>query len=97
MIITTLDGNVRPKIKLPDNVSPTIQGRDFVIATVAAPTIIKEPEKPAATEEGAESATAEGDAPPAEGGAEGEAKTVSPDGEKEGKKEEGKTTSNRIT
>ena len=45
-------------IKLPENVSPTIQGRDFVVATVAAPTIIKEPEKPAeeATEEGAEGA-----------------------------------------
>ena len=33
-------------ISLPDNVAPTIQGRDFVIATVAAPTIVKEPEKP---------------------------------------------------
>ena len=43
-------------IKLPENVNPTIQGRDFVVATVAAPTIIKEPEKPAeeTTEEGAE-------------------------------------------
>jgi len=42
-------------IKLPENVSPTIQGRDFVIATVAAPTIVKEPEKPAEeTAEGAE-------------------------------------------
>jgi len=49
-------------IKLPENVTPTITGRDFVIATVAAPTIVKEPEKPA--EE-----TAEG----VEGGAEGEA------------------------
>ena len=40
---------------------PLIQGRDFVVATVAAPTIIKEPEKPAeeTTEEGAE-VTAEG-------------------------------------
>ena len=48
-------------IKLPENVTPTIQGRDFVIATVAAPTIVKEPEKPAeATTEGAEAATAEG-------------------------------------
>ena len=37
-------------IKLPENVNPTIQGRDFVIATVAAPTIVKEPEKPAETE-----------------------------------------------
>ena len=34
-------------IKLPENVVPAIQGRDFVVATVAAPTIIKEPEKPA--------------------------------------------------
>ena len=39
-------------INLPDNVKPTIQGRDFVIATVAAPTVVKEPEKPAETEEG---------------------------------------------
>ena len=50
-------------IKLPENVTPTITGRDFVIATVAAPTIVKEPEKPAEeTAEGAE-ATAEGEAP----------------------------------
>ena len=34
-------------ITLPENVNPTIIGRDFVIATVAAPTIMKEPEKPA--------------------------------------------------
>ena len=34
-------------IKLPENTLPTITGRDFVIATVAAPTIVKEPEKPA--------------------------------------------------
>ena len=39
-------------INLPDNVTPTIQGRDFVIATVAAPTVVKEPEKPADAEEG---------------------------------------------
>ena len=43
-------------INLPENVSPTIQGRDFVIATVAAPTIVKEPEKPAETAEGEEGA-----------------------------------------
>ncbi len=50
-------------IKLPENVSPTITGRDFVIATVAAPTIVKEPEKPVEeTAEGAEAA-AEGEAP----------------------------------
>tara|TARA_B100001250_G_scaffold404055_1_gene419443 strand:+ start:544 stop:1260 length:717 start_codon:yes stop_codon:yes gene_type:complete len=45
-------------INLPENVTPTIQGRDFVIATVAAPTVVKEPEKPAETAEGEE--TAEG-------------------------------------
>ncbi len=49
-------------IKLPDDVTPTITGRDFVIATVAAPTIVKEPEKPA--EETAETVEgAEGEAP----------------------------------
>ena len=45
-------------IKLDSEVSPTIQGRDFVIATLAAPTVMKEPEKPAEAEaaEGAEGA-----------------------------------------
>ena len=43
-------------VKLPDNVVPTITDRDFVVATVAAPTVIKEPEKPTeeTTAEGAE-------------------------------------------
>tara|TARA_B100001123_G_scaffold378590_1_gene446809 strand:+ start:263 stop:982 length:720 start_codon:yes stop_codon:yes gene_type:complete len=57
-------------IKLPENVTPTIQGRDFVIATVAAPTIVKEPEKPAEAEgeatEGEQAAT-EGEEKQAEG------------------------------
>ena len=44
-------------IKLPENVVPTIQGRDFVVATVASPTIVIEPEKPAE-----ESAVEEGEA-----------------------------------
>tara|TARA_B100000989_G_scaffold288034_1_gene258330 strand:- start:1689 stop:2417 length:729 start_codon:yes stop_codon:yes gene_type:complete len=46
-------------IKLDSEVSPTIQGRDFVIATLAAPTVMKEPEKPAEAEavEGAEGST----------------------------------------
>ena len=51
-------------VKLPENVIPTITDRDFVIATVASPTVMKEPEKPAegeATAEGAEGeTTAEG-------------------------------------
>ena len=52
-------------VKLPENVTPTIADRDFVIATVAAPTIVKEPEKPAeeVPAEGAEgevAATGEG-------------------------------------
>ena len=34
-------------IKLEEGVAPTIIGRDFVIATLAAPTVMKEPEKPA--------------------------------------------------
>ena len=42
-------------VKLNENVIPTITDRDFVIATVASPTVIKEPEKPAEGE-----ATAEG-------------------------------------
>ena len=60
-------------IKLDTEVSPTIQGRDFVIATLAAPTVMKEPEKPAEAEategaegaEGAEAAPADGDKPAA--------------------------------
>ena len=62
-------------VKLDSEVSPTIQGRDFVIATLAAPTVMKEPEKPAEAEaaegaegaEGAEAAAADGDKPAAEG------------------------------
>ena len=59
-------------VKLPDNVIPTITDRDFVVATVAAPTVIKEPQKPAeetaaegaegeAPAEGAEAAAKDGD------------------------------------
>ena len=59
-------------VKLPDNVIPTITDRDFVVATVAAPTVIKEPEKPAeetpaegaegeVPAEGAEAAAKDGD------------------------------------
>ena len=45
-------------VKLPENVVPTITDRDFVIATVAAPTVMKEPEKPTeAVAEGTEGET----------------------------------------
>ena len=61
-------------INLDSEVTPTITGRDFVIATLAAPTVMKEPEKPAeeeATEgeEGAEGVEAaeDGEKPAAEG------------------------------
>ncbi len=52
-------------VKLSEDVKPTISDRDFVIATVAAPTVIKEPEKPAEGEavegaEGSETPAAEG-------------------------------------
>ena len=60
-------------VKLPENVFPTILDRDFVVATVAAPTVIKEPEKPTeetpvegaegeAAAEGAEAASKDGEA-----------------------------------
>ena len=41
-------------INLDSEVKPTIQGRDFVIATLAAPTVMKEPEKPAEADAAAE-------------------------------------------
>ena len=43
-------------IKLDENVVPTIIGRDFVIATLAAPTVMKEPEKPVEAAEGEDAA-----------------------------------------
>ncbi len=77
-------------INLPENVTPTIQGRDFVIATVAAPTVVKEPEKPA---EAAEGEAAEG----AEATAEGSDKTPTDGDKAEGDKtkEEDKSSSDK--
>ena len=61
-------------VKLENDISPTITDRDFVIATVASPTIIKEPEKPAEGEAAAEGAEGEVPAEGAEAAAkEGEA------------------------
>ena len=70
-------------INLPENVKPTIQGRDFVIATVAAPTVFKEPEKPAE----AEAAEGTGEAEGAEGAA---ATSTEEGGEKPAEDEKGK-------
>ena len=75
-------------VKLPESVEPVITDRDFVIATVAAPTIIKEPEKPAEgeTAEGAEGeATTEGTESTTEAG--------SKEGDPTKKDEKGKETS----
>ena len=76
-------------IKLPENVHPTIQGRDFVVATLAAPTVIKEPEKPAEAAEGAE-ATGEEGATQATEGAEGDGKAPPADTAKSEKKDDAK-------
>ena len=61
-------------VKLNENVIPTISDRDFVIATVASPTVIKEPEKPAEGDAAAEGA--EGETP-----AEGAEATATKDGD----------------
>ena len=72
-------------VKLAENVVPTID-RDFVIATVAAPTVMKEPEKPAAetVAEGAEGET------PAEG-----VDAAGKDGETTKKDDKGKDASEK--
>ena len=75
-------------VKLPENVVPLITDRDFVIATVAAPTIIKEPEKPA---EGEAAEGAEGEA--AAQGAEGATETPGKEGEAAKREEKGKEAS----
>jgi len=53
-------------VKLEENIVPTISDRDFVIATVASPTVIKEPEKPAEGDAAAEGAEGEASAEGAE-------------------------------
>ena len=73
-------------VKLPENVSPTIADRDFVIATIAPPTILVEPEK---TEE----APVEGDVPAdaAESAAEGAVPEEGKDKSAKGLEDKGKT------
>ena len=72
-------------VKLEKDVTPTISDRDFVIATVAAPTVVKEPEKPAAEGETVEGA--EGETAAAEGG---EAAPQTKEGEQAKKDEKSK-------
>ena len=71
-------------VALPTNAELTITDRDFVVATIAAPTIVKEPEKPAE-----ETATegAEGETPAVEGA---ESAPPSKEGEAGKKDEKGK-------
>ena len=64
-------------IKLPDGVLPTIKDRDFTIATVAAPTVVKEPEP--AAEAAATETDANTEAKPAEGDKATEDKKDTPD------------------
>ncbi len=72
-------------VKLPQSTELTITDRDFVVATIAAPTIVKEPEKPA--EETAAEGTEGGEASTAEGG---EAPTPTKEGEAAKKDDKGK-------
>ena len=71
-------------VKLPEKVLPTITDRDFVIATVASPTVIKEPEKPAEGEVPAEGAEGETPADGAEATAKDGDKTKKDEKVKEG-------------
>lgn len=64
-------------IKLPDGVLPTIKDRDFTIATVAAPTVVKEPEP--AAEAAATETDADTETKPAEGDKATEDKKDTPD------------------
>ena len=87
--LTGLDIGASVKIssvKLPENTKPTITDRDFVVATIAPPTIVKEPEKPA--EEAAEGV--EGEAAATAEGAGAEGAGAAKDGEATKKEEKGK-------
>ena len=52
-------------VTLPDGVVPLITDRDFTVASVAAPTVVKEPETPT---EGESEGEGEGETPPEESG-----------------------------
>ena len=71
-------------VKLPENVVPTILDRDFVIATVASPTILVEPEKTeeVVAEDGAVTEGVEGAAEGTVVTEEGKEKTAKPSDDK---------------
>ena len=75
-------------VKLEENVLPTITDRDFVIATVASPTVMKEPEKPAEGDAAAESV--EGETP-----AEGAEAATAKDGDPAKKDDKSKDTAEK--
>jgi large subunit ribosomal protein L25 len=82
-------------VKLEGSVTPTITDRDFVIATVASPTVMKEPEKPADGEVAAEGAEGEVSAEGAEAAPKDGDATKKDDKSKEGadkKPDDKKTT-----
>ncbi|MFQ5959204.1 MAG: 50S ribosomal protein L25/general stress protein Ctc [Alphaproteobacteria bacterium] len=54
-------------ITLPPDCTPTITDRDFTVATIAAPTVIREEEEAAEAAEGEEAEAVEGEAPAEEG------------------------------
>jgi large subunit ribosomal protein L25 len=64
-------------VKLPEGAKPVISDRDFTIATIAAPTVVKEPEPAAAA---AGDAAAGDAAAPAEGGVAAAGDTKAADG-----------------
>ena len=77
-------------VTLPDGVVPLITDRDFTVASVAAPTVVKEPETPVEGEgEGeAEGEGEEGETPAEEGG---DSEEDSKDSEKSNEKQEEKS------
>ena len=79
-----------PPNKLPAGVQLTITDRDFVVATIVAPTIEVEETKPEEEGEGVEGEGVEGE------GAEGEGAEPTEGEKTEGKKEEGPTATKEV-
>ena len=75
-------------VTLPEGVIPLITDRDFTVASVAAPTVVKEPETPIEGEGEAEGEGEEGETPAEEGG---DSKEDSKDSDKSNEKQEEKS------